>query len=608
MKKIFTLILCLSTLSIYAQKITNFKINQNKGELALHFDITGSEEDLFDVSVFYSEDQQNWNELEKVYGDVGDSIKSGKGKRAVLWISHLQDIKSKMHFKITAEFYTIDTQQNGTLKDKKGIEYNWVRIGKSRWMTENLKTATTEDKCGGYFTSSAARNACPEGWHLPSDKEWMALETNFGTDEQKVNEHGLRDIDLPQLQSAGFTIYPCTYNVSLYPDQMALAFWTSTENKMLYTGYSKKYLSRIIRIDENKISKELRSKSEQLSVRCVQSSVHLAKTETTASVNIELNPVGGVTNHPFTGEELPWLYIGDAIWMKEDILGSYVYKEIDEKCPAGWRIPEKEEWEKLFDVFKPSIELENSQEVLSERLNASGIWGFNLSHNDYWMNSHRYTYNTYWISETDKEDSKKLVAFPTNDKGVAGWEEKQTNEKAKVRCVLNNEDYISAKEQLNTGTFVDQRDDQEYGFIEIDGTIWMSENLNYEIPENSMCRNNILKDCELFGHMYNTEVAEYACPDGFRLPSSDEWKYLLLNKAANNLKILYPFGGTGFNLLLGGELIYDEENKKDIYTANYMLMDEDKPGFYYINSEGTVEFNNKAKRRDFYYIRCVKEN
>ena len=80
----------------------------------------------------------------------------------------------------------------------------------------------------------------------------------------------------------------------------------------------------------------------------------------------------------------------------------------------------------------------------------------------------------------------------------------------------------------------------------------MSENLSYNLGENSACRDNINTDCELFGHMYNIEVMDSGCPDGWRLPTSDEWKYLLINKAANNLKILYPFGGTGFNLLFGG--------------------------------------------------------
>ncbi|MCB2196166.1 MAG: hypothetical protein KQH79_09910 [Bacteroidetes bacterium] len=607
MKNIIAILFCITALSGYAQKIENLKIDQNGGEILLQYDLTGNKTDIFEVSVFYSDNNTDWKRLDKVYGDVGDSLKAGKTKQVVLWTDHLENVQNNMYFKVQAQYYSIEEQQKGTLTDKNNVQYNWIRVGKNKWMTENLKSTTSDEDCGGYFTNVDARNVCPDGWHLPNDEEWMELEVEFGMASEEAKTHGLREINLNQIKNAGFAIQECNYDVSLYPNQKALAFWTSTENKMLYTGYSQKYFARIIRIGENKISKELREKTEKLNVRCVQSSVYLATIEAIAKTAIDLNPTGGITNHPYTGEQLEWKYIGGAIWMQDDLLGSYQYKELDEKCPTGWRLPEEDEWKKLFEEYKPSIELENSSEILSERLSSDGIWGFNLSNNDYWMNVHRYTYNTYWINENDKEDSKKLVAFPTNNKGQAGWVRKQTNEKAKVRCLLDNEDYITKKDQIKNGTFIDKRDNQEYGFVEIDGTTWMAENLNYSIPENSMCRNNIKKDCELFGHMYNIEVAENACPDGWRLPSKDEWKYLLINKAANNLKILYPFGGTGFDLLLGGELIYDEENKMDVFTANYLLMNEDKPGYYYIDSKGKVELNDKAKRRDYYYIRCVKK-
>ena len=117
-----------------------------------------------------------------------------------------------------------------------------------------------------------------------------------------------------------------------------------------------------------------------------------------------------------------------------------------------------------------------------------------------------------------------------------------------MRCVLDNVDYISKKDAIKKGTLIDKRDNKEYGFVEIDDQVWMSENLSFDLGENSSCRDNIMTDCDLFGHMYNLKVVNSGCPDGWRLPTSKEWKYLLINKAANNLKILYPFGGTGFNL------------------------------------------------------------
>lgn len=54
------------------------------------------------------------------------------------------------------------------------------------WMTQNLNFKIAESKCkyesdtncesyGRLYTWKAAINACPSGWHLPSDNEWYLL-------------------------------------------------------------------------------------------------------------------------------------------------------------------------------------------------------------------------------------------------------------------------------------------------------------------------------------------------------------------------------------------------------------------------------------------------
>ena len=607
MKHLFTLLFCLAAIYSNAQKINNLEVSQNGGEIKLKYDLNGNTDEYFKVKVFYSSDKQNWTESDKVYGDVGDNITTGQNKQIVLWADHLKNVQNKMAFKVAAEFYTVNEEKEGNITDKNGINYNWIRFGKDRWMTQNLKANQSDADCGGQFTNSAARNVCPDGWTLPTDENWMSLETEFGVDKDKVKEHGLREINLDKLNNAGFSIKECSYTTTFYPNQKALAFWTSTENKMLYTGYSDKYIARIIRLDEGKISKELRSKSEKLSVRCVQSAKYLAKIESITETEINLTTISGVTNHPFTGEKMEWQYIANNIWLKNDLKGSYLYNESDDACPTGWRLPVKEEWDDLLKEFNPSIKIDNNDEVLNGRLSSEGIWGFNLSNNDYWMNIGYYTYNTYWINENDKADSRKLRAFLSNKRGLTTWQDKQANEKAKIRCVLDSEDFIKQKESIKSGEFVDTRDNQEYGFVEIDGTVWMSDNLNYDMGENSTCRHNIKAECELFGHMYNIQVENAGCPNGWRLPTHQEWKHLLIEKAPNNLKILYPFGGTGFNLLLGGEVIFEDDGKTEIFSAEYLFTKDGKVGYYYMDSKGKVEMEEKAKKRDYYYVRCVKK-
>jgi uncharacterized protein (TIGR02145 family) len=69
--------------------------------------------------------------------------------------------------------------------------YKWALIGGRTWMAENLNFAASGSKCyedntdncskyGRLYDWSAAKSACPNGWHLPSDAEWDALMTAVG--------------------------------------------------------------------------------------------------------------------------------------------------------------------------------------------------------------------------------------------------------------------------------------------------------------------------------------------------------------------------------------------------------------------------------------------
>jgi hypothetical protein len=74
----------------------------------------------------------------------------------------------------------------------------------------------------------------------------------------------------------------------------------------------------------------------------------------------------------------------------------------------------------------------------------------------------------------------------------------------------------------------------------------MAENLNYADPlGQSWCYDNDEKKCEIGGRLYTLSVAQSVCPDGWRLPTDEEWMGLFNNFGgeSKSLKMLKSASG-----------------------------------------------------------------
>jgi|TARA_B100001971_G_scaffold214687_1_gene253624 TatA/E family protein of Tat protein translocase len=76
---------------------------------------------------------------------------------------------------------------------------------------------------------------------------------------------------------------------------------------------------------------------------------------------------------------------------------------------------------------------------------------------------------------------------------------------------------------VGIGAFTDPRDGQDYITAYIGNQKWLAENLNYETT-NSWWFINSTANGEIYGRLYTWEAALIACPNGWHLPSDNEWK------------------------------------------------------------------------------------
>jgi uncharacterized protein (TIGR02145 family) len=171
---------------------------------------------------------------------------------------------------------------SGVFTDERDSQnYKWVKIGSQIWMAQNLNyTTNTHSRIynnndsngqlyGRLYSFDVLLQACPKGWHVPTDTEWMLLEKDLGLAYAESGAVGSRgDIAKKFLPGgiAGFNVlFGGWYTADGHFADLGLSayFWSST-------GYGTPIAYHQIKKNKTGVYRNIIGREYGLSLRCVK--------------------------------------------------------------------------------------------------------------------------------------------------------------------------------------------------------------------------------------------------------------------------------------------------------------------------------------------------
>ena len=199
-------------------------------------------------------------------------------------------------------------------------------------------------------------------------------------------------------------------------------------------------------------------------------------------------------------------------------------------------------------------------------------------------------------------------------------------------------------------SITDSRDGKVYKTVKIGDQVWMAENLNYDdsvqtpsLKERSWCFDDVPEHCNVTGRLYTWAAAidsaalandfsgdiQGICPDGWHLPSSDEWSSLITvagdkGNAVLALRSSNGWGyanGTddfGFSMLPSGQKQGSDYFSESAYFWTSSESDEHAWDAYYVYTKDisaglktpaqhAISIHPAGYKANAFSIRCVKD-
>ncbi|OWV07206.1 FISUMP domain-containing protein [Fibrobacter sp. UWH3] len=214
-------------------------------------------------------------------------------------------------------------------------------------------------------------------------------------------------------------------------------------------------------------------------------------------------------------------------------------------CPDGWRIPNLDDFEILEEEM-------GGKDVAGERATTEEMFGTD----DYGFSALPAggLYNPAYSSDagsfgavatfimTTEYDWNAWVWLLVKERSWSQFMQTQKSAFMSLRCIMGTAtefaNYVVDPATVVTGSLTDSRDDHVYKIATIGSQTWMADNLKYKGASTSYCYDNEESNCEKYGRMYSQSESRTICPEGWHLPTAEDYEdlYAHTGKTASSLK------------------------------------------------------------------------
>ena len=415
------------------------------------------------------------------------------------------------------------------IDERDGNEYTWVQIGEQTWMAENLaylpsvnspsSDSSTEplyyvynydstdvsiakamdhySSHGALYNWPAALIACPEGWHLPSDEEWKQMEKSLGMADEELDKTSFRGIEEGIHLKSPLGWIDDVSGTNSSGFAAIPAGYRFTAFNWMGAGLA--WWTSTPDTDENAWDRGLSNQTNRID--------RWAYGKNSGFSIRCIKDSEALTLPSVTTKSISGISQNSATGGGEITFNGGASVTARGVC---WNT-----------TGSPSI---NDNKTSG----GQGIGSFVSTLDG--LTAH----TTYYVR-----------AYATNSQGTA----------------YGNEVTFTTTEVATTGTFIDERDNHEYRWVQIGEQTWMVENLawlpavnpsaagsdsdpyyyvyGYDGMDVSAAKTS--ENYPVYGALYNWPAALSACPTGWHLPSDEEWT-TLVNYLINNG---YGYEGSG---------------------------------------------------------------